>query len=303
MPAAAIDIGSNSVLLTVVADDGGLLHDEARVVGLGRGLGDRGLFQSDPMAAATAALTDYVRIAKQHGVDSWSIKAVATSAARRAMNAETFFARLQRKIGLRVKIISGEEEARLTWLGSQRDLELPPGPRLVVDLGGGSTELVLGEGPDLHTRVSLELGTVRLTEGMLPSDDQGRVDAGAVARARKFIEVEMSTVVLQPVPRTVVGVAGTVTTLATMRLGLPTYDPEAVHGSPLTRADLARFVDLLLPSTFEQRRELAKASPERADYLLAGVLVLDATLAHARRQQMVVSDRGIRYGMLPLPAQ
>lgn len=301
MPAAAIDIGSNSVLLTVVADDGGLLHDEARVVGLGRGLGDRGLFQPEPMAAATAALTEYVGIAKSLGVESWSIKAVATSAARRAMNAETFFARLQRKLGLRVKIISGEEEARLTWLGSQRDLELPGGPRLVVDLGGGSTELVLGEGDHLHTRVSLELGTVRLTEGMLPMDAQGRVDAGAVARARKFIEVEMSTVSLDPSPRTVVGVAGTVTTLATMRLGLPTYDPDAVHGSPLTRSDLARFVDQLLPTTHEQRLELARSSPERADYLLAGALILDAALAHARRQQMVVSDRGIRYGLLPRP--
>ncbi len=267
MPAAAIDIGSNSVLLTVVADDGGLLHDEARVVGLGKGLGDRGLFQPERMAAATEALEDYVRIAKELGVEAWSIKAVATSASRRAMNAETYFARLQRKLGLRIKIISGEEEARLTWLGSQRDLEVPEGPRLVIDLGGGSTEMVLGEGPSIHHRVSLEVGHVHL----------------------------------DPAPRTVVGVAGTVTTLATMRLGLPTYDAEAVHGSVLTRADLARFIDQLLPTTTEQRVEMVPSAPKRADYLLAGALILDAALAHARRQQMLVSDRGIRYGLLPQP--
>ncbi len=111
----------------------------------------------------------------------------------------------------------------------------------------------------------------------------------------------MGHVHLDPAPRTVVGVAGTVTTLATMRLGLPTYDAEAVHGSVLTRADLARFIDQLLPTTTEQRVEMVPSAPKRADYLLAGALILDAALAHARRQQMLVSDRGIRYGLLPQP--
>jgi len=302
MPKAAIDIGSNSVLLTIVSEDGALLHDEARVVGLGRGLGDRGLFQPERMNATQDALADYVRIAKERGVEPWSIKAVATSASRRSMNAETFFARVQRKTGLRVRIISGDEEARLTWLGSLRDLVVPAGPRLVVDLGGGSTELVLGDGESVTSRVSLEIGTVRLTEAYLHTDSLGRVDPSGLARARKHVDMEVAKVALDPLPRTVIGVAGTVTTLATMRLGLTSYDPQQVHGSPLTRAELAQFIDLLLPTTPEQRRAMAPASPDRADYLLAGALVLERVLAAARRQQLLVSDRGLRFGLLPLPA-
>ncbi len=297
MPRAAIDIGSNSVLLTVVADDGGLLHDEARVVGLGRGLGDRGLFQSERMAAAQTALADFVAIAKQLGVEAWSIKAVATSAARRAMNAETYFSRVQRKLGLRVKIISGDEEARLTWLGSQRDLALPDGPRLVIDLGGGSTELVLGAG-EVAERRSLEMGTVRLTEAFFVADSTGKVDPSGLARARQHVDMLLSRFEMAPMPRTVVGVAGTVTTLATAKLGLATYDATAVHGSHLTRAELARFVDDLLPMTAAQRRAFAPASPERADYLLAGALILERCLQVSRRQQLTVSDRGLRYGLL-----
>jgi exopolyphosphatase/guanosine-5'-triphosphate,3'-diphosphate pyrophosphatase len=213
------------------------------------------------------------------------------------MNAETFFARVQRKLGLRIKIISGDEEARLTWLGSQRDLALPEGPRLVIDLGGGSTELVLGAG-DVAERKSLEMGSVRLTEAFFRADATGRFDPSGLARARQHVDMLLASFTMQPMPRTVVGVAGTVTTLATVKLGLASYDASTVHGSSLGRAELARFVDELLPMTGEQRRAFAPASPERADYLLAGALILERCLAAARRQQLVVSDRGLRYGLL-----
>jgi exopolyphosphatase/guanosine-5'-triphosphate,3'-diphosphate pyrophosphatase len=289
------------VLLTVMDVDGRVVHDEARVVGLGRGLGDRGLFRPDRIAAAEEALLDYLNIAKQHGVEAWSIKAVATSAARRSMNAETWFAKLQRKHGLRVRIISGDEEARLTWLGSQRDLELPEGPRLVVDLGGGSTELVLGDREQVTRRVSLEIGSVRLTERFLMApgaSTPGIVDPGGLAKLRKHVEIEVSKVELDPAPRVVVGVAGSVTTLAATRLGLEAYDADQVHGCALSRVDLARFVDRLLPATPEQRREMIPSAPDRADYLLAAAIILDRVLAASRRNQLVVSDRGLRFGLL-----
>lgn len=298
MARAAVDIGSNSLLLTIVDDDGRIVHDEARVVGLGRGLGDRGLLAPDRMAAAEAVLDDYIAIAQRHGVEPWSIKAVATSAARRAMNAQTWFGKVQRRQGLRVRIISGDEEARLTWLGALRDLELPDGPRLVVDLGGGSTELVLGDGERVIQRVSLEIGSVRLTEAFLPESLSGPTDPGGLARLRNHVDIEVGKVSLDPAPRVVVGVAGTVTALAAVSLGLPRYASEQVHGSRLTRVDLARFIDRLLPATPDERRALVPAAPERADYLVAGATILDRVLAAARRPGMVVSDRGLRFGLL-----
>lgn len=298
MPRAAIDIGSNSLLLTVVDDDARVVHDEARVVGLGRGLGDRGLLAPDRMSAAEGVLTEYVATAKRLGVEPWAIRAVATSAARRAMNAQTWLAKVQRRLGLRVRVIAGEEEARLTWLGALRDLDLPEGPILVVDLGGGSTELVLGDADRVLTRVSLEIGSVRSTEAFLPGSLTGMTDPGGLARLRQHVDIEVAKVALAPAPRVVIGVAGTVTTLATLALGLDRYDPDAVHASRITRVDLARFVDRLLPASLDDRRAMVPAAPDRADFLVAGATILDRVLAAARRPGMTVSDRGLRFGLL-----
>ena len=295
MPRAAIDIGSNSVLLTILDQDGSRLHDEARVVGLGRGLGDRGLFAPDRMEAARVALADYVEIARRHGVEPWSIKAVATSAARRSMNAQTFFSKLQRKLGLRIRIISGDEEAQLTWRGALHSLNHPGGSVLVVDLGGGSTELVWGDRDQVIGRVSLEIGSVRLTEAFLGT---GLVDPGDLARLRNHVDTAISSLSIDPAPRTVVGVAGTVTTIAARELGLDNYESDRVHGRQLSRPQLASFIDRFLVATPEQRRAAVPFAPGRADYLLAGAVVLDRILGVTRRPALRVSDHGVRYGLL-----
>ncbi|MFT7521656.1 MAG: exopolyphosphatase/guanosine-5'-triphosphate,3'-diphosphate pyrophosphatase [Kiritimatiellia bacterium] len=292
---AAIDIGSNSILLTIVDDDGRLILDTVTVIGLGRGLGDRGSFRPDRMDAAEACLARYVGIAVDHGVQPWSVKAVATSAARRAMNAQTFFNKLQRTLGLKTRIISGDEEARLTWMGARRDLELPAGPLMVVDLGGGSTEIIVSNGEEIAARVSLEVGSVRLTEQFLGTDVVRSAD---LTRARAHIEALLANENLEARPRSVIGVAGTVTTLYAMRQGLHEYDSSKIHGGRLSRADLASLIDQLLPMNPEQRRQAAPIAPDRADYLLAGAMILDRALNDARRPSMIVSDRGLRYGLL-----
>jgi len=295
MSRAALDIGSNTLLLTVLNDQGDIVVDEARVVGLGRGLGDRGLFAPDRIAHAEEVLAEYVQLAAAHGVTAGSIRAVGTSGARRAMNAQTWFSRLQKSLGLRIRTITGDEEARLAWLGAKRDLELPEGPLLVVDIGGGSTELVLGEGDRIYGRASLEIGSVRLTETYL---GVGQVDPAGLARLRNHVDSQVASVRLEPAPRTVIGVAGTVTTLGAMALGLSEYASSEVHGSKLARVDLARFIDRLLPASPAERRVIAGVSPDRADYLLAGATILDRVLQSSRRQQLTVSDRGLRYGLL-----
>lgn len=316
MARAAIDIGSNSLLLTVVDDTGAVLHDEVRIVGLGKGLGDRGEMAPDRLAAAEQVLRDFVIIAKRHGVEPWTVRAAATSAARRATNAEVFFARIHRETGIRVRILSGEEEAELTWIGAQRDLTLgTPTPgnatsegvdreiRAAVDLGGGSTELVIGEPARILHRVSLEIGTVRLTEACLLGDD-GRIPdrfpasgiAALVARVDERVQAGVAPGL--PRPTAAIAVAGTATTLCAMALGLAQYDGARVHGAELGRDRLGAFVRVLGQADARERRALAAVSPERADYLLAGAVILERMLVALDLPHFVVSDRGLRFGLL-----
>ena len=295
MPRAAIDIGSNSLLLLVVDDVGSVLHDEARVIGLGRGLGERGVFRPDRMEAAQATLADYAAKAQSLGVAPADVRVVATSASRRALNAATFYAAVKARTGLRVEVISGEEEARLTWLGGVDGLGLGPGPALLCDPGGGSTEVIVGEGPHIRSRVSLEIGTVRLTEQYLGG---GAVSASALARLRSHVDQAVATLDLDVLPKAAVAVAGTATTLAAADLGLERYDAAVVHGSTLTAAALRRWIDRLLAASPEERRRLVAVSPERADTVLAGAAILLAILERARRQAWRVSDRGLRFGAI-----
>ncbi len=295
MPRAAIDIGSNSLLLLVVDDAGNVLHDEANVVGLGRGLGEVGVFRPDRMEAAASVLADYATKAAALGVAPENVRTIATSASRRALNAATFYAGVRAKTGLRAEVVTGEEEARLTWLGGIAGLGLGPGPALLCDPGGGSTEVIVGEGPHIRSRVSLEIGTVRLTEQYLGT---GTVSVAALSRLRTHVDAAVATLDFDPIPKAAVAVAGTATTLAAADLGLTSYDPSVVHGSTLTAAALRRWIDRLLAAGPDERRRLVAVSPERADTVLAGAVILLAVLERTRRQAWRVSDRGLRYGAL-----
>ncbi len=295
MPKAAIDIGSNSILLAIVDDEGAVLHDEANVVGLGTGLGDKGMFAPDRMAAAEAVLAGYSDTAMRHGVKPWNIKIAATSAARRAMNAETFFGKLTKKHQLRVKIITGEEEARLSWMGSTQAMSgVPDGALVMVDLGGGSTELVNGRGDTIYSRVSLELGSARLTERFLADP----IDREALEHTRNYVDIELSRVEFKREPQAIIGVAGTVTTLSAMALGMTEWDAGRVHGTTLSRVDLERFIAELAQATPAERELMAAVAPKRAPYLVAGAIVLERILATVGHPGMLVSDRGLRYGLL-----
>ena len=295
MNKASIDIGSNSLLLTILDDNGTTLVDEARVVQLGKGLGDRGQFLPDRMKAAEVVFEEYVALAKAHDVAPYTIQAIATSAARRAMNARTWFSRVYKKFGIRVRIISGEEEARLTWAGASGGLPLPNDDTLVIDLGGGSTELVLGQGKNIHLRTSLEVGSVRLTEAFLKDDPYSAHD---LAVMKNYLDTVIAEIQLDPKPKVVIGVAGTVTTLAATKLGLTQFNRDAIHGAVLTRGDLSRFEEQFLNTTSDDRLSLVPTSPKRADFLLAGVAILDRILCAAQSTELISSNGGIRYGVL-----
>ena len=292
---AAIDLGSNSVLLTVLDDTGAVQHDESRVVGLGKGLGDGGAFANDRMEAALVALGDYARTATALGVSPDGVRVVATSAARRATNAAAFIERVASTTGLRIRVISGDEEARLTWAGALSGLETT-GTALVVDLGGGSTELALG-GTSLRWRHSYEVGSVRLTERVL-GDAIPAASAADLAAMQARVEGVLASPALPETADTVIGVAGSVTTLMATALGQSTYDGTTVHGNRLTDGMLADFQGRILGLDAAGRRALFPVAPKRADFLLAGATVLRGVLAVCGADRMVVSDRGLRYGVL-----
>ncbi|NOY24412.1 MAG: Ppx/GppA family phosphatase [Oligoflexia bacterium] len=296
-PRAAIDIGSNTLLLLVRGPDGTTLHDEASIVGLGRGLGDRGMFRPDAMDAAIDVLARYAAQAAELGVPAQDVRAIATSAARRALNATTFLARVQKQTGLQVTVVTGPEEARLTWLGALDGLRLPDGSVAVVDLGGGSTEIVTGQGDHIDFRTSLEIGAVRTTEQFFGESPQ-RYDPRTFSRLRSAVTEICATLAPARHPRTVVAVGGAATSLAAMNLGLTAWDRDKVHGSRLRRADLRRWIDRLLASTPAQRRAWVQTAPARADSLLAGACILETTLTALQRETLRVSDGGVRHGLL-----
>lgn len=292
---AAIDIGSNSLLLLITDDNGKTIVDRATVVGLGRGLGERGVFRPDRMEAALTVLKSYAAEAFSRGVAPEAVRAVATSASRRALNATTFYTQVKNQTGLKVDVIDGDTEARLSWKGGISGLELPPGPVLLADPGGGSTEVIVGEGSHILARTSLEIGTVRLTEQFL---GYGPADAAALARLRAHVEGVVSTLQLPVLPRTAVAVAGTATTIAAAELGLTTYDGDKVHGSALSLTVLRRWIDRLIGVSPERRRELLAVSPDRADTVLAGAVIMVHILEKARRQTWRISDHGLRHGLI-----
>ena len=299
MARASIDIGSNSLVFLVVDDQGKTLHDEVAIVGLGKGLGDSGAFREDRMTAAMAAFRSFAATAATHGVTPQQVRAIATSAARRAHNASTFFRAVSTQTGIGVDVISGMEEARLTWLGGLHGLDCLDTMIAVVDLGGGSTEIVMGlkSQGKVTEQQSLEMGTVRLMEafGIANSD---RYEPAALVAMNSHIQGLIHSIDWSHPPSQVVAVAGTATTLCAMELGLSTWDRDAVHGFTMTREALGQWAKRLAGSTHKERVEWAAVSPGRADLLVAGAAVLEAVCGAAKVDSLTISDGGIRHGAL-----
>ncbi len=300
---AAIDIGSNSIQLLVVDDSGDTALDICAMVGLGSGLRDSGLLGRDSMEAASDAINQFVNLALESGVASPAhIRSVGTSALRRALNSTTFLHGIEERTGLKTRVISGMEEARLTAIGALDDLSLPPGPLVLVDPGGGSTELItIQHDPESHLppmllhAVSLELGTVRLTEERLR---QVHTPPRSIAGAHRHVDEIFSSITSTQRPKAVVAVAGTATALAAAQLELREFSGESVHGVVLGAATLHKWIDLLRHRTTVQRRQLLRASPDRATTALAGTIILAQVLKWAHHPTLVVSNRGLRHALV-----
>ena len=296
---AAVDLGTNSTRL-LVADvvDGRVdeLQRETRITRLGEGVDERRKLLPVPIARVRNVLSEFRRTAE--GLDAERTLAVATSAVRDAENGEAFLGEIEWSYGFDTELLSGEDEAAMTLRGVSVGRELEPGT-LLLDVGGGSTELTL---PDF--RVSLDVGSVRLTERFVASDPptSDEVDACRVA-ARFVLEEHARDLEVGHA----IGVAGTITTLAALELG--GYDRERVHGYRLTRYGVEEQVRRLAALPLAERRELAGLEPERAPVIVGGAAIVAETLAHFGLEELEVSERDLLTGAalaaaeLPEPAE
>ena len=305
---AAIDCGTNSIRLLVAERDGATLsdlHREMRIVRLGEGVDATGSFSADALQRTRAALVDYAGLLRGYGVDR--VRMVATSATRDAANRDDFFAMTATVLGEVVpgavaEVITGAEEAELSFNGAVGELDSAAGPFVVVDLGGGSTEVVLGEAAGgVQASFSADIGCVRMTERCLHSDPPA---AAEVADARQVVRERLAEA-LRVVPvqqaRTWVGLAGTFTTIAALAHGLPTYDPAAIHLSRVGFADLRAVCAELIAMTRAQRAALGPMHEGRVDVIAGGAIIVEELAAalgeRAGISELVVSEHDILDGI------
>jgi exopolyphosphatase/guanosine-5'-triphosphate,3'-diphosphate pyrophosphatase len=298
---ATIDIGTNTTLLLVarVGDGSGepaVLDQRAEITRLGRGIGGDGALGAEGIARTLEVLRDYAALARRHGA---RIAAVGTEALRRAPNAAAFLEPAAAILGTPVEVIDGAREAALTFRAVVASFpDEARGALLAVDIGGGSTEIIVADGGEVRFKTSLPLGSVRLTEQHVRHDP---VAADELAAIERDVAAGLAGV---PFPAagaggaTLVGVAGTVTSLAAMALELASYDPARVHTFALERAALEAQVARLAASTQAERERMVGLDPRRADVILAGAVILLGVARAAGAARVRVSDRGIRWGLL-----
>ncbi|MBX3183702.1 MAG: Ppx/GppA family phosphatase [Polyangiaceae bacterium] len=299
--AAAIDIGTNSVLLTV-AERGpaGLapVLERATITRLGEGVDQRRALSDAAAERTLACLREYAATLRELG--SPPLRVVGTSALRDAALGSEFCAAARELLGEAIEIISGEREARLSYRGALSGLtelaELDAAcPVLVFDVGGGSTEIIAAQGGTIHWCQSLDVGCVRLTERLLRADPP---TPSEIEGARALIRRALAAL---PAPHgevALVGVAGTLTTLAAVARGISPYDPERVHGARLTAEEMETLTTRLAALSTAERTALPGLSPKRADVIVAGALIACEVLRWAGAEGCIVSDRGVRWGLL-----
>jgi exopolyphosphatase/guanosine-5'-triphosphate,3'-diphosphate pyrophosphatase len=308
---AAIDCGTNSIRLLVAdvtrREDGTSwlrdVHREMRIVRLGQGVDATGRLADEALARTKAALVDYAAICARKGVQQ--ARMVATSATRDASNRDEFFAMTREVLGVEAEVISGDEEARLSFIGAVSTADPDDGPFLVVDVGGGSTELVLGsfDGTDatIDGALSTDIGCVRLTERCLHTDPPTEAEiAAATEVALNTLEPAFAKVDVTKAT-TWIGVAGTVTTLSAVAQGLPEYDAESTHESVLSLESIRETAQRLLTMTHGERADLGPIHHGRVDVIGGGAIVV-RTLAEqlqlrAGITELVVSEKDILDGI------
>ena len=297
MRVAAIDCGTNSIRLLIADIDGINFREVVRdmeIVRLGQGVDETGQFHPDAIARTLAAVDKFAAEIAKRGVEK--IRFCATSATRDATNRHLFVDGVRERLGIELEVITGEEEAALSFAGAIKDLDPTNGPFLVVDIGGGSTEFVFGTSTVEAAR-SVNIGCVRMTERHFASDP---ATAQQIELARTDIQAaiaQAAAVVPLTKAKTLVAVAGTATTVAAAALELPEYDRYAIHLSRISAQQTHDAATMFATSTREQRLALGYMHPGRVDVIAAGSLVLSEIMKATVATEFVASESDILDGM------
>jgi exopolyphosphatase/guanosine-5'-triphosphate,3'-diphosphate pyrophosphatase len=301
MRVATVDIGTNTILLLVAerGADGSLraVDERATITRLGQGVDRSRRLAPAAIARTRTCLEDYGRIVSGHRVSKVAI--VGTSAMRDAEGGDELREFVRATFGVDLHVVSGEREGRLTFQGAVSGLSLDTRNEVAVfDIGGGSTEVVVGRADGDSTTLSyvesFDVGSVRLTERYVTHDPPTADEVHALARASREAFARVPWV---PAAEAPVGIAGTMTTLAAVSLGLAPYDGARVHGHVMTVGELRRVVDDLGAMDLESRRNVLGMEPKRADVIVAGGSVALGLLDHWSAKGVVISDRGVRWGL------
>ncbi|MEO3812126.1 Ppx/GppA phosphatase family protein [Sphaerisporangium sp. B11E5] len=293
---AAIDCGTNSVRLLIADLAGRELSDVERrmeIVRLGAGVDRTGRLAPEALERTFTAMRGYAKLVRSHGATR--VRVVATSATRDASNRAEFADGVREIFGVRPEVVTGAEEAHLSFLGATAGLTGAAPPVLVVDIGGGSTEFVLGTA-DVDVAISVDIGCVRLTERHFSDGATG----AAVAAATADIDAALDRVAAEvPVSRarTLIGLAGSVTTVAGIALGLSAYDPARIHGSRVPAAEVHAVSRRLLAMTHDERAAIPVMHPGRVDVIGAGALILDRVVRRFGFDDVLVSEHDILDGI------
>ena len=293
---ASIDIGTNTILLLIAEVEGEKIHplfEIETVVRLGEGVQKNGVLLNEAMERGLQTLTQYLKRCQEWEVQK--IFAAGTSALREAKNSEDFLKLAEEKLDLSIEVISGEEEAQLSFLAVAEDLQEREKSILVVDVGGGSTEFILGKGDQIKQWISLPLGSVRFTEEFLCSDPVQEEEWGALER--KILE-HLAAIPHSPEPPSMVAVGGTATTLASVEQGLEDFVAEKIHHFVLKRETLKNQIFLYRSKTIEERKKIPGLPKARADVILAGGTILYLAMEELHCPSVLISCHGVRYGLL-----
>ena len=290
MRTAVIDIGTNTLLLLIIDEQGKRLADLCRFGRLGKGLDASGRLSGESVAKSLEICREYRRVMDEHGVAA--PKVIGTQALREAKNAADFVKPAEQILGGPIEVIGGAREAELAFLSVARTFdELAGTPYVVVDVGGGSTELIATDGKRVISAKSVPIGAVRLAERHLAHDPP-------LSEELRALEADIDRQ-LPPLPSRVpvIGTAGTATTMAAVKLALAVYDADAVTGLRISPSAIAEQYARLAAMTTAQRRELTGMEPQRADVIVAGIAIYARVLARVDAPVMIICDRGIRWGI------